>query len=72
MPMGLVYEALVKTSRLKNGQEKEKEETNREKCFCQYHGKTMDHPIQECLEFLKLVQVMMNEGEIEFCGKMEE
>ena len=32
----------------------------------------MDHSIQECTEFLKLVQEMMNEGEMEFCGKMEE
>ena len=32
----------------------------------------MDHSIQECPEFLKLVQEMMNEGEMEFCGKMEE
>ena len=32
----------------------------------------MDHPIQECPEFLTLVQKMMNEEEIEFYGKMEE
>ena len=32
----------------------------------------MDHSIQECLEFLELVQEMINEGEMEFCGKMEE
>ena len=51
MPMGLVYEALVKASRLKSGQGKEEEATNREKCFCQYHGKTMDHSIQKCEHF---------------------
>ena len=55
MPMGLIYEALVKAGWLKSGQGKEEEEMNREKCFCQYHGKTMDHSIQECLEFLRLV-----------------
>ena len=53
MPMGLVYEALVKVSRLKSKQGKE--EMNREEYFCQYHEKTMDHSIQECPEFLRLV-----------------
>ena len=32
----------------------------------------MDHSIQECLDFLELIQEMMNEGEMEFCGKMEQ
>ena len=72
IPMGLVYEALVKAGRLKGKQEKEKEEMDQEKCFCQYHERIVDHSIQECPEFLKLVQEMMNEGEMEFCGKMEE
>ena len=32
----------------------------------------MDHSIQECSDFLELIQGMMNEGELEFYGKMEE
>ena len=72
MPMRIVYEALVKVGRLKDGQGKEEEEINREKHFCQYHGRTMDHFIQGCPEFLTIVQKMMNEGEMEFCGRMEE
>ena len=32
----------------------------------------MDHSIQECPEFLELIQKMMNEGEMKFCGKIEE
>ena len=32
----------------------------------------MDHSIQECPNFLELIQEMMNEGELEFCGKVEE
>ena len=71
MPMELVYKALVKAGRVKGGQEKE-EEMNREKHFCQYHEKTMDHSIQKCPEFLRLVQEKINEGEMKFCGKMEE
>ena len=30
------------------------------------------HAIRECPDFLELVQKMMNEGELEFCGKIEE
>ena len=72
MPMRLVYEALDKKGRLKGGQEKEKEEMDQKKCFCQYHGKTADHSIQGCPKFLELIQEMINEGEMEFCGKVEE
>ena len=32
----------------------------------------MDHSIQECPEFLELIQEMINEGEMEFYGKIEE
>ena len=72
MPMGVAYEALVKASRLKGGQEKEKEEMDQEKCFYQYYGRTMDHSHPRVPRFLKIIQELMNEGEMEFCGKMEE
>ena len=62
---------MVKTSQLKEGQEKE-EKVDQEKCYCRYHGKTVNHSIQECLRFLKMVQEMINGGEIKFCGKMQE
>ena len=32
----------------------------------------MGHSIQECPEFLKMIQEMMNEGEIEFCENIKE
>ena len=72
MPMDLVYEALVKAGRLKGGQGKEKKEKDQKKRFCQYPGRTVDHSIQECLEFLELIQEMIKKGEMEFYGKMEE
>ena len=72
MPMKLVYEALVKAGRLKDGQGKKKEEMDQEKCYCRYHGKTADHSIQECPKFLKMIQEMINEGEIEFYKKIQE
>ena len=71
MPMKLVYEVLVKTGRLEGCQRKKEERKGQEKCFCQYLGSTTDHSIQECLDFLELIQEMMNEGELEFYGKVE-
>ena len=32
----------------------------------------MGHAIQECPDFLELIQEMMNERKLEFCGRMEE
>ena len=72
MSMKLVYEVLVKAGRLDGCQRKEEKEKDQEKCFCQYHGSITDHSIQECPDFLKLVQKMMNGRELEFCGKVEE
>ena len=72
MPMRLVYEALVKAGRLRGRQRKEDEEMNQEKGYCQYHGKMIGHPIQECPEFLEMIQEMVNKGEIKFCGKTKE
>ena len=72
MPMRLVYEALVKVGRLKGEQGKEEGEIDQEKCYCRYHGEAMGHPIQECPEFLEIIQEMVNKGEIEFCGKTKE
>ena len=72
MPMRLVYKALVKAGHLKGRQEKEKEEMDQERCYCRYHGETVGHSIQECPEFLKMIQEMMNGGKIKFCGKTKE
>ena len=45
MPMDLVYEALVKVGRLEGRQGKKDKIKDQDKCFCQYHGSTMDHSI---------------------------
>ena len=71
MAMRLVYEALVKADRVKAKKGKEEEE-DQVKHHCQYHDKMVDHPIQECMNFLKLIQEMMNRGEMEFYRQMEE
>ena len=65
MPMETMYEALLKANMLKEKQEKEKNE-NREGQYCLYHRRFVGHLIQDCQEFLDLVQKMMNEGKIEF------
>ena len=69
MPIKLVHEVLVKARRLEGYQKKEKKVKDQEKYFCQYHGSTTGHAIQECPDFLELIQKMMNEGELEFCGR---
>ena len=70
MPMRLVYEALVKAGHLNDGKRKEEEEVDQEKCYYRYHGKKTDHSIQKCPKFLKMIQEMINRGEIEFCEKI--
>ena len=62
MPMRLVYEALVKAGRLKDVQGKKEEEMKQKKCYCRYHGEMADHSIQECSQFLKMIQEMINGG----------
>ena len=71
MPMGLVYEALVKGGRLK-GRQKKKEEMDQKKGYCQYHEEHTCHSIQSYQESLEVVQRLMNEGEIEFHEKIKE
>ena len=71
MPMGTVYEVLLKTGMLEEEQEKEEEKEDRERQHYLYHKRLVGHPIQDCQEFLGLVQEMMNEGKIEFCKKIE-
>ena len=70
MPMRLVYEVLVKAGRLEGCLRKEDELKDQGKHFCQYHGGVAGHVIQGYPDFLELVQKMMNEGELEFCGKI--
>ena len=72
MPMRLVHEVLVKAGRLEGCLRKEDEVKDQGKHFCQYHGSATSHAIQECPNFLELVQEMMNEGELEFFGKIKE
>ena len=69
MPIKLVHEILAKTGRLESCQRKKEDQ---KKCFCQYHWSTTDYSIQKCPNFLKLIQKMMNKGELEFCGKIKE
>ena len=72
MPMKPVHEILVKAGKLKGYQSKEEETKDQGKCFYQYHRSNTDNSIQECPNFLKLIQDMMNEGDLEFYGKGEE
>ena len=68
MSMEMVYEALLKAAMLEEEQEK-KEDQEGEHCL--YHKGSVDHYIQNCQDFLELVQEMMNEGVIEFCKEIK-
>ena len=71
MPMGTVYEALFKAEMLDKEQEKKKESEDGEGQYCQYHQKPVGHSIQNCQDFLELVQGLMDEGRIEFCKEVK-
>ena len=61
-PMRLLHEVLVKAGRLGVCLRKEDEVKDQGKQLCQYHESATAHAIQECPDFLKLVQKMMNGG----------
>ena len=69
MPMETVYEALLKAEMLDEEQEKKKEDQKEE--HCQYHKGSVLHSIQDCQDFLDLMQEMMDEGKIEFCKEVK-
>ena len=66
MPMETMYKALLKAGALDEEQEKKRENKDREGQHCQYHKRPMGHSIQDCQDFLGLVQELMDEGRIEF------
>ena len=50
---------------------KKEENKDWEGQYCQYHKRSVGHSIQDCQDFLGLVQEMMNKGRIEFCKETE-
>ena len=66
MPMEIVHEALFKTGLLDEKQKKKKENEDWERQYYQYHKRSVGHSIQDCQDFLGLVQEMMNKEKIEF------
>ena len=70
MPIKTVYEALFKAKML-DEEQKKKESEDREGQYYQYHQKPMGHSIQDCQDFLELVQELMDEGRIEFCKEVK-
>ena len=71
MSMETVYEALLKAGMLEEEQEKKEEKKDQEKEHCLYHKGSVGHSIQDCQDFLELVQEMMNEGVMEFCKEIK-
>ena len=48
MPVGTVYEALLKAGMLDEEQEKKKEKKDQEEEYCQHHKGFVGHSIQDC------------------------
>ena len=68
MPMEIVYKALFNAGMLDEEQEKREDGEGQ---YCQYHQRPVSHSIQDCQDFLGLVQELMDEGRIEFCKEIE-
>ena len=51
--------------------QEEKENEDGERQYCQYHRRPTSHSIQDCQDFLDLVQGLMDEGRIEFFKEMK-
>ena len=62
MSMETVYEALLKAGMLEEEQEKKEEKEDQEREHCLYHKGFVGHSIQDCQDFLELVQEIMNKG----------
>ena len=69
--MKTVHEALFKASMLDQEREKKEENKDRAGQHCQYHKRFVGHCIQNCQDFLELVQEMMNERVMEFCKEIK-
>ena len=72
MPMGTVYEVLFKAKMSDEEQERKKENKDGEEQYYQYHQRPMGHSIQDCQDFLDLVQGLIDEGRIEFYKEVKE
>ena len=71
MSMEIVYKALLKARMLEEEQEKKEEKKDQKREHYLYHKGPMGHSIQDCQDFLKLVQEMINEGVIKFCKEIK-
>ena len=71
-PMIEVFKALV-VAKITFGRKEEEEIKEMEKkgCYCLFHQDFANHTIQDYLDFLSLVQKMIDDGEIEFCKRIE-
>ena len=69
-PMIEVFKALVGAKIIPK--RKEEEEVKEIGCYCLFHQDCTNYTIQDCPDFLSLVQKMIDNGEIEFCKRIEE
>ena len=71
-PMIKVFKAFVMAKIIsKRKEEEEIKEMKKKGCYCLFHQDFADHIIQDCPDFLSLVQKMNDDGEIKFCTRIE-
>ena len=68
-PMMEVFKALVIAEIISGS--KEEEGVKEIGWYCLFHQDSANHTIQDCPDFLSLVQKMIVDGEIEFCKRIE-
>ena len=71
MSMEMVYEVLLKAGMLEKEQKKKEEKKDQEGEHCLYYKGFVGYSIQDCQDFLELVQEMMNKGVMEFCKEIK-
>ena len=72
-PMIEVFKALVMAKIISGGKEEEEiKEAGKKGCYCLFHPDCTNHTIQDCSDFMSIVQKMIDDGEIEFCKRMED
>ena len=66
-----MYQVMVKMRVIPKKEISTKESEGRD-CYCRYHAAYVGHSIQKCEDFRKMLQDMMNRGDIELFGKVIE
>ena len=66
-----VFKVLIVAKIISGRKKEEVKKIEKKGCYCLFHQDFVNHIIQDCSNFLNLVQRMIDDREIEFCIKVE-